>query len=297
MRKHLSKAIFTILLGLTIGGCHTEKNFIPAYLKIDSLSFDAKSIGGNNIQQISNFQLYQNKQFLGTYPIPCSIPLDANDKTNFTFTPYVKLNGSSQTYGPYLVGEALDTLLTVQRGKVTSFHPVLKYRNNAKILWQEDFQNNTSTLIPVSVIKGDTTMVVERNFELNNRFKGNTKCFAAIFEQIDSFRSLDLGCFDVFKNIPLDGVNVYLEFDIKTDLPVQVAVKRNSPTNGNEYVPYLVVNPTSGNWKRFYIDLIYEIQGQEAGTTFQVLFSIDKSATFSGSHEILFDNIRLSHLN
>ena len=84
---------------------------------------------------------------------------------------------------------------------------------------------------------------------------------------------------------------------MKTDLPIQVALKRNSPTNGNEYAPYLVINPTGGVWKRFYTDLIYEIQGQAAGTTFQIIYSIDKPASFSGSHEILFDNIRLSHLN
>jgi len=296
MRKHIKITLISLILGFTLGGCHTEKNFIPSYLKIDSLNVDASSIGGNNVQQITTFQLYQNQQFLGTYPIPSQIPLDAEGKNKFTFVPYVKLNGSSQTYGNYMVGSPLDTFLTVTRNQTTSFIPKLTYKNGVKILWQEDFQNNTSTLIPISLAKGDTTEIVTRPFILNNRFSGNTKCYAATFQNIDSFRSMDLGCFDIFKNIPLDGVSVYFEFDIKTDLPVQVAIKRNSPVNGNEYVPYLVINPTNGDWKRFYIDLIYEIQGQAAGTTFQIIYSIDKSATFSGSHEILFDNIRLSHL-
>jgi len=297
MRKHIKIAIISLLVLITFEGCHTEKNFIPSYLKIDSLNVDASSIGGNNVQQITTFQLYQNKQFLGTYPVPSQIPLDAEGKNNFIFAPYVKLNGSSQTYGNYLVLNPLDTFITLSRNNTTNFTPKLVYRNKAKILWQEDFQNNTSTLIPISLKKGDTTEIVSRPFVLNNRFSGNTKCFAATFENIDSFKSMDLGCFDVFKNLPLDGVSVYFEFDVKTDLPIQVALKRNSPTNGNEYVPYLVINPTGSVWKRFYIDLIYDIQGQAAGTTFQIIYSIDKSASFSGSHEILFDNIRLSHLN
>jgi len=297
MRKHIKIAIISLLVFITFEGCHTEKNFIPSYLKIDSLNVDASSIGGNNVQQITTFQLYQNKQFLGTYPVPSQIPLDAEGKNNFIFAPYVKLNGSSQTYGNYLVLNPLDTFITLSRNNTTNFTPKLVYRNKAKILWQEDFQNNTSTLIPISLKKGDTTEIVSRPFVLNNRFSGNTKCFAATFENIDSFKSMDLGCFDVFKNLPLDGVSVYFEFDVKTDLPIQVALKRNSPTNGNEYVPYLVINPTGSVWKRFYIDLIYDIQGQAAGTTFQIIYSIDKSASFSGSHEILFDNIRLSHLN
>jgi len=297
MRKHIKIIIISLLVLVILEGCHTEKNFIPSYLKIDSLNVDASSIGGNNVQQITTFQLYQNKQFLGTYPVPSQIPLDAEGKNNFIFAPYVKLNGSSQTYGSYLVLNPLDTFITLSRNNTINFTPKLVYRNKARILWQEDFQNSTSTLIPISLEKGDTTEIVSRPFVLNNRFSGNTKCFAATFENIDSFKSMDLGCFDVFKNLPLDGVSVYFEFDVKTDLPIQVALKRNSPTNGNKYVPYLVINPTGSVWKRFYIDLIYDIQGQAAGTTFQIIYSIDKSASFSGSHEILFDNIRLSHLN
>lgn len=297
MRKHIKIAVISLLVVLSFEGCHTEKNFIPSYLKIDSLNVDASSIGGNNVHQITTFQLYQNKQFLGTYPVPSQIPLDAEGKINFIFAPYVKLNGSSQTYGSYLVANPLDTFISLSRNNTTNFTPKLVYRSKAKILWQEDFQNSTSTLIPISVTKGDTTQIVSRPFELNKRFGGNTNCFAATFENIDSFKSMDLGCFDIFKNLPLDGVSVFLEFDVKTDLPIQVALKRNSPTNGNEYVPYLVIYPTGGVWKRFYTDLIYDIQGQSAGTTFQIIYSIDKSASFSGSHEILFDNVRLSHLN
>jgi hypothetical protein len=297
MRKHIKIVILSFLVVLSFEGCHTEKNFIPSYLKIDSLIVDASSIGGSKVHQITTFQLYQNKQFLGTYPIPCQIPLDAEGKNNFIFAPYVKLNGSSQTYGSYMVLNPLDTFLSLSRNNTTTFIPKLAYKSNAKILWQEDFQNNTSTIIPVSLSKGDTTKIVSSSFELNNRFKGNTKCFSATFANNDSFKSMDLGCFDVFKNIPNNGVSVYLEFDIKTDLPVQVALRRKSPTDSAQYVPYLVVNPTGGVWKRFYTDLIYEIQAQPLGTTFQIFFSIDKPASFSGSREILFDNIRLSHLN
>lgn len=297
MRKHIKIALISFSVIFSFEGCSTEKNFIPSYLKIDSFIVDAISIGGNNVHQITTFQLYQNKQFLGTYPVPTQIPLDADGKNNFIFSPYIKLNGSSQTYGSYLVANPLDTFIFLSRNNTTNFTPKLVYRSNAKILWQEDFQNSTSTLIPVSLAKGDSTQIVSRPFALNNRFGGNTNCFAATFENIDSFKSMDLGCFDIFKNLPLDGTSVYLEFDVKTDLPIQVALKRNSPTNGPEYARYLFINPTGGVWKRFYTDLIYEIQGQAAGTTFQILYSIDKPASFSGSREILFDNIRLSHLN
>lgn len=297
MRKHI---IYTTLLSLFIfffEGCETEKSFIPAYIQIDSVLVDAKSVAGNNTQQITAIQLYQNQTFLGTYPIPSKIPVNTEGKQKFTFAPYVKMNGNNSQFAPYLSLKFHDTILPVTRSSVTQVTPIFKYRESAKILWQEDFEDISSTLVPVALAKGDTTFIDLRDYDLAGRFKGKSKVFVAKFQEIDSFKSMDLASFTTFKNIPLDGTDVYLEFDIQTDLPLQIALRRNSPTKGLEFVNYLLINPTKGNWKRFYIDLVYETQGQPVGTTFEIFFSTDKAKDFTGSHEILFDNLRLSHLN
>jgi hypothetical protein len=76
---------------------------------------------------------------------------------------------------------------------------------------------------------------------------------------------------------------------------VLVAVRRFSTTQ-IEYVPYVTVNATNNEWKRFYINLIYEIQGQPANTQYEIFFSLDKPQNFEGSTEFLIDNIRLSYL-
>ncbi len=297
MRKHFLLLSLLSFFVFIFEGCETEKSFIPAYVKIDSVSVDAFSVGGNNIQQITAFQLYQNQNFLGTYPIPSKIPIDGQGKNNYSFAPYIKLNGNSAQFSPYLSLQFFDTQLTVNRGSVLECTPSFKYRSTAKILWQEDFEDASSTLVPVSVNKGDTTFMDDRSFDLNGRFKGQSKVFVAKFKQIDSLRKMDLASFTTFKNIPVDGTDVYLEFDIKTDLPVQIFLKRTSASKGTEFVPYLLVNPTKESWKRFYVDLVYETQGQPAGTNIDIYFSFDKSANFTGNHEILFDNIRLSHLS
>lgn len=297
MRKHLLLLSLLSFFVILFEGCETEKSFIPAYIKIDSVTVDAFPIGGNNVQQITAFQLYQNQNFLGTYPIPSKIPVDAQGTNKYSIAPYVKLNGNSAQLSPYLSLQFFDTQLTVERGSVIECVPQFKYRPSVKLLWQEDFEDASSTLVPVSVTKGDTTFMDERDFDLNGRFKGKSKVFVARFKQIDSVRKMDLASFTTFKNIPVDGTDVYLDFDIKTDLPVQIFLKRVSATKGTEFVPYLLINPTKNNWKRFYVDLVYETQGQPTGTTIDIYFSFDKSANFVGNHEILFDNIRLSHLS
>ncbi len=296
MRKHIFFYSILVFFVFIFEGCETEKSFVPAYIKIDSVTVDAKSIGGNNIHQIAAVQLYQNQQFLGTYPIPSKIPVDGDGQNKYTFAPYVKLNGNSSQLAPYLSLQYKDTSLMVKRGEYTHVIPVFQYRESAKILWQEDFEDASSTLIPVALAKGDTTFMDTRDYALNQQFKGKSKVFVAKFKTIDSIRKMDLASFSNFKNIPVDGTDVYFEFDIKTDLPVQVSLRRTSASKGTEFIPYLLVNKTEGTWKRFYIDLVYETQGQPSGTVFEIFFSFDKSASFNGDHEILFDNLRLSHL-
>lgn len=297
MRKHVIYATFLSLFIFIFEGCETEKSFIPSYLKIDSILVDAQSISGNNIHQISAIQLYQNNTFLGTYPIPAKIPINAEGKIVFSFAPYVKLNGNNSQLGPYLSLKFEDTSLNVNRSSITEITPVFKYREKLSVLWQEDFEDVSPTLVPVAIAKGDTTFIDYRDFDLAGRFKGKSKVFVAKFEKIDSFKSMDLASFTTFKKIPVDGTDIYLEFDIKTDLALQVALRRTSSTKGVEFVNYLLINPTKGNWKRFYVDLVYETQGQPNGTTFEIFFLSDKGKDFNGSHEILIDNIRLSHLN
>lgn len=284
-------AIYTLL-----NSCSTANNFIPSYVQIDSVNIDAKSIQGNNIHQISAVECFVDEALLGVFPVPSKIPVNAEGIHKISFIPYVKNNGSNSQFVPYLSLKWVDTMLTLRREKMTLFTPKFNYRSNAQIDWQVDFESFVN-LIPINVRKGDTTYIDVVDFELGNRFHSNSHAFKAVFETSDSAKFMDLGSLDIFKTLPLDGTDVMLEFDVKSDLPVQVSLNRYNPkTLTNEIVPYVQVYPTSGKWKRIYTDLVYELNSQPAGTTIQILFSIDKPEKFSGSHEIYFDNIRLSHL-
>ena len=147
MRKHIVNFTLLALFVFIFEGCESEKSFIPAYIKIDSVSIDASSIGGNNIQQIAAIQLYQNQNFLGTYPIPSKIPIDGEGFNNYSFAPYVKLNGKSSEFGPFYSIKFCDTSFAINRGQVKVVSPTFKYRDKIKVLWQEDFEDNSSTLI------------------------------------------------------------------------------------------------------------------------------------------------------
>jgi hypothetical protein len=58
----------------------------------------------------------------------------------------------------------------------------------------------------------------------------------------------------------------------------------------------MTANPTKGIWKRFYSNLIYEIQGQPSNTEYLILFSFDKPKDFQGDLNVRIDNIRVTYL-
>ena len=280
---------------LSINACKVEKSFIPSYVEINQIDVDASSINGNNIHDIKAIQVYVNNQTVGTFPVPCKFPIDASGKVEIQATAFVKINGNSKTLVPYKSLNILLDTIEVQREKSITWLPKFTYRNNVEIVWQEDFEDSSSTFVPIRKDSLDYTKIEMRPFNLSNRFTNPSLVFVSRFANVDTFRSMDMAYFSRIQSLPADGRDAILEFDINTALPVLVALRRFGSTRP-EFVYYLTVNPTNNEWKRFYINLIYEIQGQPDNTQYEIFFSLDKPQDFEGSTEFLIDNIRLSYL-
>ncbi len=286
-------AISTLLF-LLFPSCRTDEAFVPSYIRIDSAILDASGINGNNIHDIQAIQVYVNSQTVGTFPLPCTFPLDAEGPTKIQIAPFVKINGNSQTLNNYLTLDLVDTTIVLTRESSVTFSPIFRFRNRAKIAWQEDFEDSNTTLVPIRLLEDDYSRIETRHFDLNNRFSGPSKVLVSGFSAADSLKSMDLAHFELFKDLPNDGSGIFIEFDVKSELPVLVAVKRYN-SMGQEFVPYMTINPTGSEWKHFYVNLLYEIQGQPDDTKYEIFFSTDKKADFEGSLEFLLDNIRLSY--
>lgn len=287
--------IFIFFLVLSALSCKVDPSFIPSYIEIKDVRVDAASIDGNSIHDIRAVQVYVNNQTVGTFEIPCKFPIDAEGLIRIQIVPFVKNNGNSQTLVPYKSLDILTDTLQVQREKTSTWSPLFRYRSNVEIVWQEDFEDSSSTLVPIRKDTLDRTQIELRPYDLNTRFSKPSLVFVSEFTDVDSFRSMDLAYFQRISNLPADGRDVVLEFDINTALPVLLAIRRFGSSKDG-YLPYVTVNPTNGTWKRFYLNLIYEVQGQPANTQYEIFFSADKPENHLGSREFLIDNLRLSYL-
>lgn len=277
--------------------CKGKEESIPSYLQINSLVLNTTIAQGNNINDFKGAYVFADGELLGVFELPATIPVHRIGSSKITVSPVIRENASGEKLYSYSSILPADSTMVFTPGKITTIHnfPVT-YRTNTFFAWLEDFEDNSSTLVGISVPKGDTSLITTDAFDLMGRFSGPSKMYTALIQPSDTLKYMDLGSFKTFQNVPFNGSDVFLEFDIKTDVDIMLGIERTNSTKGSEYVPFLAIYSTGGNWKRIYANLVYETGGQPEDTEYQILFS----GTFGPSlllRKVQIDNIRLSYNN
>ncbi len=278
-----------------LSGCDRETEPIPSYIRIDSVSVKTLAGQGNPIHEISALNVYIDEQFIGVYEIPCTLPVLFTGKHKLSVIPSVRINGVVNQHVVHRLFKRADTTIDLMEGKITAAgNIILQYKDNIEFPWVEDFEDGNSELVRLYSVKGDTSYITTEAFSLNGRYEGNTRCMKVVIAAADTAKTVDMASFKYFGNLPFMGTDIMLEFDIKTPVPVQVAMIRKN-SSGKLYLPYVYLFETGGKWKRFYINLIYELYNQPADTEIQLLISPIKTEEIKTEQIILIDNIRFSY--
>jgi len=286
---------FLLPLLVLIAACDKEAEPIPSYIRIDSVSVETKPAQGNNIQDISAVNVYVDEQYMGLFEIPCTIPVLFTGKHKLSIIPSVRLNGALNQHVTHRLFNRADTTINLTEGKITNASNIkLTYKSNTEFAWLEDFEDNNSSLVRLFSAGGDTSYISTEPFSLKGRYAGNTRCMKIVIGAADTAKTVDMASFKYFGNLPLMGTDIILEFDIKTPVPAQMAIIRKN-SSGKLYLPYVYIFETDGNWKRFYINLIYELYNQPGDTEIQLMISPIKPPEVKNSQEIFIDNIRFSY--
>lgn len=283
-------------LFVLIGGC-TKNQVVPAYLAIDSASFLASGAQGNNIQDIRVVKVLVDSREIGMFDLPAKVPILKEGKLKIQLIPYVLINGSSTQVARYTSLLSADTTLNFTASKTTKFsNPIFKFRSTTKMAWVEDFEDNNSTLIKGNLLSGDTMGIRSTNFSLNGRYGGSTNALFVRMKDVDSIRVFDLKSFDIFTGFPSIEADIFMEMDINSPVPLEIALSRKLPNQIAEYVPYMQINSTDGKWKRFNVNFKYETAGHSTATEYRIIISGGKSASERNLNDVLIDNIRLNYI-
>ncbi len=276
--------------------CDKEDEQVPAYLHITKFSFTSKvSDFGLGTSEIISAKVFVNGQEIGNFELPATIPVLSSGKSIIEVFPNVKENGSisnQKYYKPYT--SFRDTLFLTPK-VIDTIVPTSTYRSNTNLVWMEDFEDQAISMVKSGYNNSkDSIVAIPTNTSgVDQPFTGSdytgyvniTDDTLVIFERstVNSFE------------LPNLGTDVYVEMDIKTNVPVQVGIYADNNITVIQS-PVLVVNATDGKWKKIYVNLKSETGDLASGTKVRIFLGTYKESGDTVDKHIYIDNLKLLYV-
>lgn len=276
------------LLGLS--SCEKDKTSgVPAYVKIESISVETDyTTQGSTSNAITDAWFFANDDDLGVYELPTEIPVLESGNTSLKLFAGIKQSGVSRLRVKYPFFEiySIDTLLVEE--ETVTIQPKVKYTSATNFPWLEDFEDISVSLDTLPQSKVD--YVLSNN---SDSVKEGKACLKA--EMRDSLNYFLIKT-DKKYSLPKNGDPVYLEFDYKSDVPIQIKVR--SFTTDNRAIMYNVVlakpKLVDGKpvWNKLYAYLSPYVSAQPKSFQYEIYF---ESGIGNGDDYgfLMLDNIKL----
>ena len=284
----------TLLISLTIAitvSCEpkNDENLVPSYLKIDKINLTSTELQGSNSSNITDAWVYLDETLIGSFELPCTVPILSNGKQTITIRPGIKLNGISNTRAVYPFYKEIKQEINLVRDSVTDLTPTTTYEDKTEFPWLEGFEFSEITL---DTTAKSTVGITRTNdpaqifIESGNLFSGLVTMAqdSAIFESVTK---------DHFE-FPENGGYVFLEINYKINHPLVVGVFY---TTGDRRLqrPMVTLNKTD-EWKKIYINLTVVKYDTPSAEDFQIFIGAQKENDIEEA-TFLLDNLKLVRFN
>ena len=286
-RKSLLSLVvsFAFLLLLVLTSCEkfSGSQTIPAYLKISSIRLQGDySTQGTDSSNISDAWVYVDGELIGTFQLPARFPVLKEGKHTVSVLPGIKKDGIATTRTNYPFFTTITKSVTLVPDSTADIGVLTTtYASTTKFMWLEDFDDVAITL---DTTKATTVKVGLTPIDSPLTYEGLHSGIVTLDTAHAEFECVSHESF----NVP--GSQVFLELNFNTTLTMDVGV--NLTILGIVYQsPILTLFPTSGKWKKIYIDLTTTLNANTGTTKFSVYFYAKNSGTTT--QEILLDNIKM----
>lgn len=285
-----------VILIISLGSCDKfdGSQEIPAYLRIDSVSFttDYSSQGTAN-HKLTDAWIYVNDQLIGGFEMPAEVPVLQEGICKVEVRAGIKLNGIADTRAPYpCLKPYIKENVRLSPDSVTRLIPVIGYLDNAEFVWREEFEDPS-----LAIKKGndaDTAIYQTEPENAPEALLDEYSRYSGIVYLDDDRPDMELVSDDGNGEgfVLTRGDFIFLELNFKTTVPVLVGcyVRRES-IGGVENRPFIVLN-TTDSWNKIYINFTPMVNEISDAINYKFYFIASKSPG-EGDHRIMFDNFKL----
>lgn len=304
MKKALLPSI--LLLSILLAGCHKEElkvaylNFsesttitmdVSTFNQEHGTNYDASELACIANQKFPDLWVYANGTTLGTWEIPCKVPVIFNDSTNFIIYPGVKLNGVSTMRPRYPFVNAYSMTTSFENGEVRNVENItFKYAPTTHFEFIENFTKDYNSVFHAATNNGVNFEHIADPDEPINRI-------GRISLDVDTINDFEVISSDMtFGNVlPAD---IFLEMDYRCDVEaaeITVTMLVDKSTTSVTTAEPLVIANAGPEWKKIYINLTKSVHRNS-------LNAINYRVKISGGREdsnpvhFYFDNIKVIYI-
>lgn len=307
MKHRIYFISFCLILACLFGRCK-KLDLTAAYIslgkdifQIDMTNFnlehstyyDEEALKCIASQNFSDAWVFVNGKDLGTWELPCEIPILASGKTNVIIYPGIKMNGSSTSRPRYPFVDGGKLLLDLKPGETTPIEkiPIKYYISTQFDDVLETFESIANQYFEAIDSTGINFQRVMDSYDPTNHHQVGVLTLGA-GDSIFNIQSHNL----TFNRLP---EAVFLEMDFRCDAATTQTFNvgmfiEKSITSIISYEPLVVVN-ASNEWKKIYINLTQSVL---RNNTYATAYRVFLSGEYEGSTPInlYFDNIKVVYL-
>jgi hypothetical protein len=236
---------------------------------------------GSSSSRITDAWVFYDNEYLGTFPLPATIPLIGDGVHSVSVRAGIIENGISATRAAYPKFNSYSTDIDLTAGQTQPVMPAVTYGTNVTFAQIEDFDD--ASLSMVTNGNGNTELRITPPGDLN-AFENNS-AWVALNDTDDVFEANSSSGF----SLPLD-VPSYLELDYKSEEDFSVGVFITTSTQVQK-TQLLSIRKTA-TWKKIYISLS-DLGGVTTdGIVYTVYIRCEKTAALSTAN-LYFDNLKV----
>lgn len=299
--KHTSHFVILLIFAFLFSSCE-KVDLTATYISVDSTAFtmnvsqfnnehntnyDASELASIADQKFPDVWVTVNGASLGTWEIPCKIPILGHDSAKVILYPGIKMNGVSTTRPRYPFVQGYEFQLDLKGGEVLEIESIpLKYTATTKFEYIENFTRDYNGVFHAAKTNGiNFTHIADPENPINRIGE------IALVDSIMEFE-LESSSMNFDNHLP---TSAFLEMDYKCDVEnAQFSVAMlidKSTTSVTTSEPLVIVN-ASTEWKKIYVNLTQSIARNQVN-------AIDYRVQLSGGRDdnnpvhFYFDNIKV----
>ncbi|MFA7081041.1 MAG: hypothetical protein WC135_00360 [Bacteroidales bacterium] len=298
----LSKSYLTILVlilfSFAIVSCdnfdsdQTTPSFI--YVKgfnlVENTDIIQSSDDGFQTEDIQDAWIYVDNKYIGTYVLPCTVPILKEGKHKIDVRPGVKLNGIALTRTEYPFYTYYSNNHNLVSGKTDTIPPIdIKYISDYIVFGLTELFERPYLAFTTDGLSSDTNkLVVCKN---QDTVKWGSSCGAMYLNSSESLYRIISD--SIFCN---NYSSLILEIDYWCNIPFEIGIcGRPSPAATIQYVSAMALYPNeTKGWQKVYVVLGKVWSQISYPNDFRVYFTPQKKSGVANGW-VYIDNVKIIH--